>query len=365
MELNDSYNGYEDVMDVLKGFTKDKYLSLSDEFRQEMINQVFYIYRSRNILPYLQYSNKGVKKEIMSCINKDVSIYENVASIKCNHGSSLCRFIFPNLQRVNAGGVSNNSPYDKFMDDHKLKRAIKFCLEHKSVSYPCVPSAIKDGIEMLGGNVATNFSPMRAKWIYEKYVPYGGVIYDFSCGFGGRMLGALSSKNNYRYFGVEPNSETFENLKILGKHIEEATSRRGIYGIKKIGSEIYNESAPDKFADFAFSSPPYFNLEVYSNEDTQCYNKFPLIDNWFSGYVEPTIANIYKILKDDALYAVNIADFNMGNKRVEFVDKWIEISNRMGFELIEVIPMKLELRAGNKNKNSKHEGIYVFKKANK
>ena len=40
---------------------------------------------------------------------------------------------------------------------------------------------------------------MKAKALYEKYCPENGIIYDFACGFGGRMLGALSSKKNFKY----------------------------------------------------------------------------------------------------------------------------------------------------------------------
>ena len=68
-------------------------------------------------------------------------------------------------------------------------------------------------------------------------------------------------------------------------------------------------------------------------------------------------------------YAVNIADFNIGNKRIEYVDKWIEISEEVGFEFIEQITMKLQTRRGNGHKENgqdkvKKEGIFVFKKNN-
>jgi hypothetical protein len=271
--------------------------------------------------------------------------------------------MFPNLYDVECKGVKNNSPYYKFYDDHKLYRAIKFCLDHKSITHPVVPTAIKDGLEMLGGNVATNFSPMKAKAIYEKYCPKGGIIYDYSCGFGGRMLGALTSKNNYKYIGVEPCIETYQSLNKLGKHIEQATNRENIFKIFCKGSEDFQLKA--NTIDFAFSSPPYFNLENYSNEETQCYHKFPELNKWFNGYVRPTIENIYHMLKPNRYYAVNIADFKFGNKNVEFVNQWINISINTGFTFVKEIPMKLQTRRGNGHSDNtfkKQEGIYLFKK---
>lgn len=359
-----SSSGYENVLDSLRNYTKTNYVESSEERKTEIIKEVFEIYRNVNIFPITYYSQAGVSDEIKKCVEKEVSLSGSVLDLKFNQGQSLCRFLFPNMQDVVVKGIENNSPFHKFYDDHKLYRAIKFCLDHKSVEFPVVPSAIKDGLEMLGGGVATNFKSMNAKALYEKYVPEGGVIYDFACGFGGRMLGALSSKNNYKYFGVEPCVDTFNNLNILGNSIELATNRENVFKVFNIGSE--DIAVKSNSADFAFSSPPYFSLEKYSEEETQCYNKFPKINDWFIGYVEPTIRHIYRLLKSDRFYCVNIADFNIGKTRVEYVDKWIQISKACGFEYVEQIHMKLQTRRGNghdeSNTASKKEGIFVFYK---
>ena len=358
-------SGYEDVMDELKSYTKENYLALDEYGKESMIEEIFNIYRSKNIFPITYYNEEGILKEINSCVDKDIKWNENnVLDFKFNQGQSLCRFLFPNMQDVMIKNVKNNSPYYKFHDDTKLKKAIKFCLEHKSVKSPVVPRTIRGGLEMIGGNVATNFKSMNAKALYERYTPKNGIIYDFACGYGGRMLGALTSKNNYKYFGVEPNTETFNNLNKLGSYIEKVTGRKNIFKIYQQGSEDFRTSKGE-YVDFAFSSPPYFNLEVYSNEETQSYIKFPTLNEWFEGYVRDTIKNIYFMLKNDCHYAVNIADFKIGKKEVKFVNEWIRISEEEGFTFVEEIHMKLQNRRGNgngENKRGKKEGIFVFKK---
>jgi len=50
------------------------------------------------------------------------------------------------------------------------------------------------------------------------------------------MLGALSSKNNYTYIAVEPNSDTYYNLLQLGNFIENVTQRKNSFTIYKTGS---------------------------------------------------------------------------------------------------------------------------------
>lgn len=356
--------GYEDVISELKKWNKESFLRESEDTQKEIVESIFNIYRSKNIFPIQYLNNDGVIEEILKCVDKDVEFDGETLNLKFNQGSSVCRFLFPNLSLVECKGVKNNSPYEKFMDDYKLKRAIDFCLRYKSSPSPVTPSGIKDGLEMLGGNVATNFKPMNAKALYEKYVPEGGIIYDFACGFGGRMLGALSSKNNYRYLGVEPNSETYDSLNILGNYIEQATGRDKIFKVYKQGSEDF--MIRENYVDFAFSSPPYFSLEKYSDEETQCYNKFPELELWFEGYVRPTIENIHKMLKPNCYYAVNIADFKVGNKMVKYVDRWIEMSKDVGFIFEKQIFMKLQTRRGEghdeSNLRTKEEGIFVFKK---
>jgi len=357
--------GYEaDILD-LSLWDRESFLAESPESQAEIVDSIFEVYRGRNIFPITYFNHAGALREVRKCIERPVSFSGEVLNPSLNQGGALCRFLFPNLARVDCKGVENNSPYDKFMDDHKLKRAVDFCLRYKNSTAPAMPSGIKDGLEMLGGNVATNFKPMNAKALFEKYCPEGGTIYDFAAGFGGRMLGALSSKQDFKYVAVEPCSDTFENLHKLGALIEEETGRDNIFEVHKLGSEDFRPEQGG-WASFSFSSPPYFSLEGYSSEETQCYIKFPTLSEWFEGYVRPTIKNIYHALEDGAHYAVNIADFNMGSTRVEFVDRWREISEEEGFEFVELISMKLQARRGAGhdviNKKAKQEGILVFNK---
>lgn len=361
--LENCSTGYEDVINILKSYTKDKYTKSSEEEKQAIVNEVFNIYRSKNLFPIQYYNSDGIYAEIQKCIDKEVNFENNILDLKFNQGQSLCRFLFPNIINVVCGN-DKRTLYNKFYDDFLLKRSIMFCLNYKNTNNPITPSSLKDGLEMSGGGVPKNFSPMKAKALYERYCPKNGVIYDYACGFGGRMLGALSSKNNYKYIGVEPCMETYTYLNELGLYIEHVTDRENSFKIYCMGSEDY--LGEENSIDFAFSSPPYFNLEQYSDEITQCYNKFPTLEEWFEGYVKPTIENTYKMLKPNSYYAVNIADFKIGNNKVDFVDKWIEYAVNEGFKYIEQIYMKLQSRRGEghdlDNLRSKKEGIFIFKK---
>ena len=213
------------------------------------------------------------------------------------------------------------------------------------------------------GSAPTNFRPMNAKAVYERFCPEGGVIYDYCTGFGGRMLGALSSKKNFSYVGTDPNTETMYHLHQLADYIEQVTGRENSYELHCCGSEVFR--GPANSVDFAFSSPPYFDLEVYSDEPTQCYNKFPKLKDWLEGYVRETIKNIVHMLKPGAVYAVNIADFTSGGSVVAYVDEWIRISGEEGAPLFDTVYLGVTARAGSKEQAAgelKKENILIFKK---
>lgn len=193
---------------------------------------------------------------------------------------------------------------------------------------------------------------------------HGKVYVTGNCGFGGRMLGALSSDKNYTYIGTDPNTETMYHLHQLGQYIEGVTGRENSYELHCCGSEEF--IGPENSIDFAFSSPPYFNLEVYSDEPTQCYNKYPELEEWLEGYVRQTIKNIKRMLKGGRYYAVNIADFKVGSDReVAYVDEWIRISTEEGMPLFDIVYLGVTARAGSAEQAAgelKKENILIFKK---
>lgn len=375
--------GYEDVMSELRSYTAEEYNGYDEKYKEAkkagneedalkykekmdtIVDRVLDIYRSKNIFPITYYSDLGVYSEIARCLDYEASFNGDTVSCGAGVGSGLCCWLFPNIfDTPSAHDLDKKgaeTQYKKFLSDEYLRRAIKFCFSYKNGSP--VPSAVDGGLRLVG-SAPTNFRPMNAKAIYERFCPKGGTIYDFCCGFGGRLLGALSSKNNYRYVGTDPCTETMYHLHQLGEYIEQVTGRENSYELHCCGSEDFK--GPKNSIDFAFSSPPYFNLEVYSDEETQCYNKFPVLEDWLEGYVRKTIQNIGYMLRPGSVYAVNIADFTIkGKKEVAYVDEWIRLSKEEGMPLYDIVYLGVTARAGTKLQaqgEMKKENILIFKK---
>ena len=353
----DMFTCYESIDDQLSLYTKDRY----DQNPDQITKEVFDLYRSINVVPILYYTEQGLLKEISHFSNiKANSVDSNVIGLGNNQGQSINRFCFPNMMTAEPKGRGSNSLKDRFFNDRKLERAIRLCFEHRSGANLVSPTALRRALELVSGENVQNFKPLNARAIAEDLCPVlWGNVYDYSAGYGGRLLGITTSNLRFNYTAVDPNSETINYLHYLNDCIYDSIGNRG--ELHKTVSEVYEPGN----IDLAFSSPPYFNLEKYCDEPTQCMNQFTTLDEWFEGYVVPTMKNIHKGLRSDGVFATNIADYkSYGNKEYAVVDRWIETAEKLGFKHSGTIKMMLNTRPGVGNDKvagrEKFEGVYVF-----
>ena len=350
---------YESVEQQLNKFTKDSYNKDPDG----TVQQVFDIYRSINVVPIVYYTEQGLIAEIKELANiKANPVKNNILGLGNNQGQGINRFLFPNMMTAEPKGRGSNSLRDRFLDDVKLKRAITICFKHRDGNNLASPTALRRALELVTGENIQNFKSLNARAIVEHLCPImWGNVYDYSAGYGGRILGITTSNMRYNYYGIDPNTETFANLNYLNNLIEEAVGNRG-----HLTCSVSEEFQPEDI-DLAFSSPPYFNLEKYSDEPTQCMVRYTTLDDWFEKYVAPTMQNIYNSLNSDGIFATNIADYkSYGNKEYQVVDRWCELAKKIGFKQHNTIKMMLNTRPGVGNNKTqgreKFEGIYVFGK---
>lgn len=174
-----------------------------------------------------------------------------------------------------------------------------------------------------------NFSPVTARKIYESSMPkFNATIYDYSCGFGARMLGCLASQYNYKYLGTDPNSELFVSLNKFAPFVCDNLDRGRDYDIRCQGSEVFVPEW-ENTVDMSFSSPPYFTMELYSDDEGQSVNKYKEYDAWVKNYVQGTLNNIYRYTKKGGIHAVNLK--NTDGKRM--LEDWCLCALKAGFKL--------------------------------
>lgn len=350
--------GYEDMMDQLNIISQSAFKSLTEEEQDAKVQEVIDIIRTRNVFPVYYFNHKCIIKEIKKVIAKnDVKFSGNTLKTQASQGLLLLDYLFPNLHFVEAGNATDNCMYNRFYDDYKLGK----CLKRHMKAYGKFTN-MRTPFFMYGRffwNTATNFAPMRAKAIFEQFCPKGGVVYDYSCGFGGRMLGCLSSNNNYTYIGCEPCGDTYHNLIQLGNYIEEVTKRKNSFVIHQQCSE--DLQLPKESVDFAFSCPPFYGLERYSEEETQSINRHPKYEDWLEYYVRPTIRNCRDALKTGALYGVDISDICWKNKKYPLVEDWCRIAKEEGLTFVDKYSIVSRARKDDAEA-SNTEHVYIFRK---
>ena len=361
----DVCTGYESVMSRLRELGKDPWARADDVGKQSIQDEVFDIYRSINIVPITYYSLDGCRQQINELATKTKSVKNHQLGVGNNEGLAFGRFWFPNMQDAKWNDNATVSIRARFNHDNKLKRAIKLAYVHRDEGADTViPKNIRRALELVNGGTIQNFKPMNARAVWEYICPvFRGNVLDFSSGYGGRMLGAMTSNLRYNYTGIDPNTRTFQGLEALGELLNEENIGSG-YSMNCRPSEEFDPEPG--FYDAAFSSPPYFNLETYTDEPSQCMNRYTTLDKWFGGYVVPTLEMVHRALADDGIYAVNIADYKNGKEQFQIVDRWKELSEQVGFKYQETIDMILNVRPGVGNnkleKAYKSEGIYIFQK---
>lgn len=357
--------GYETVLPRLRELGKEPWTKADDAGREAIQQEVFDIYRSVGVVPITYFDLDGCRQQVKDLATKTKSVKNSQLGVGNNEGLAFGRFWFPNMQDAKWNDNDTVSIRARFNHDNKLKRAIKLAYVHRDEGEDTViPKNIRRALELVNGGTIQNFKPMNARAVWEHICPvFQGSVLDFSSGYGGRMLGAMTSNLRYHYTGLDPNTRTFQGLKALGELLVEQNLGSG-YSMNCIPSEEFDPESG--FYDAAFSSPPYFNLETYTDEPTQCMNRYRTLDEWFDGYVIDTICMTYKALAQDGIYAVNIADYKNGKQEFKIVDQWIKLAEEHGFRHVETVNMMLNVRPGVGNnrdqKIHKSEGIYIFQK---
>ena len=357
-------NGYESIMPDLAAYTKVDWDRASFADKERIEQEVFDLYRSVNLVPIEYYSFDGCIAAIKDLNSAKPKLLNKTLSVNNREGQDLCRFWFPNMMTATVVGRKNADLRSRFYNDQDLKTAINLCFRYRGASkITASPSNIRTTLALIGGGSIQNFKPLNARAIFEEINPgFFGSVFDYSAGYGGRLLGAATSHLKLSYTGVEPNTETFTGLTALSDLIATHTGFNST--IVNSGSEVELEFENNMF-DGAFSSPPYFNLEKYCDEPTQCMVKFTTLGDWVDGYVVPTCKNLHRILKPDAICAVNLANYTFRKREFTIEEEWKRAAEQTGFELVDTLYIGLVKRPGDGQHkqfvSQKAEPVYLFR----
>jgi hypothetical protein len=155
-------------------------------------------------------------------------------------------------------------------------------------------------------------------------------VLDCSIGWGGRMLGTLAVEGT-TFEGCEPCTATHTGLTEMAAFL--GLSDRVV--LHRGGAEEVLPTLPSKSYDLMLTSPPYFDLEVYSHEDTQSLRKFPTWEAWRDGFLRPVVREVLRCLNDDGVSAWSVK--NLKSYRLQDVVR--EMHQEAGWELVATCGM--------------------------
>ena len=225
--------------------------------------------------------------------------YNKLLKLKITHENSntlignvvLDYFFFP--YRLDTKSRRNTSFYELLKDKEILKKQyfINFNNYHLNKPNYNYLKMMYSFFRLYYGSIS-NFKPSQAIYIYDKFKPTS--VLDFSAGWGGRLLGAMTIPN-LKYIGFDTNIDLKEPYEKMINFLD----------CKDRCKIIFKDSSKIDYSkydyDMVFTSPPYYTLEKYENmPDYKDY------EDWNNNFLIPVISNTYKYLKEGGTYIINI-----------------------------------------------------------
>jgi hypothetical protein len=227
-------------------------------------------------------------------------------------------------------------------------------------------SEIRRMIIMFGGlgNV-TKFRTVTSKAI----VQYFGAkrVFDPCIGWGGRMLGALSA--GAEYIGCEPDKKTARGLRqMMTDKAIPVGARSRVRIIELPVEKVLNllKTQGEQPFDMILTSPPYFNLEVYTSGD-QSIQSYPTWDEWVKEWLAPVILGSIALLREGGTSCWSVKNFK-SDKAYALADEVKKIHKDAGWNLVKTVTMSGSGRPGGKRINngkearSSEEETFCFQK---
>jgi predicted RNA methylase len=293
-----------------KHITREEY----NDIIPKIVNELF----NAGVFKTLEYFNKDIDiRKIYEKLKKDKVDINNISAQKTSGSNKIIRKHQKYFYDVkNHNGESINSLWTI----EKLTNAFRL-LDKPNVT---VNSQISELFKKIKYNPITIYSPIMTKKILEELDCR--TVLDPCIGWGGRMVGTTCLGSSH-YTGCEPCTTTFQGLE---KIKNELNLESQVYLINKPVEEVLDNELSNMVFDCCLTSPPYYNLEIYSDEDTQSFKKFPTYESWLENFIDPIIKYVSKHCIKFSCWSVKNFETD---REYEFQKNVVEIHEKYGWML--------------------------------
>lgn len=312
------------VRNSLRDLTDEEFETLLPQLAKELEDVSF----------YTNYSDIELKTDWMKLVSWNADVTSMASTQRL--GMKLCEHFFPNFYDIED---KKGNSFKSLWTAKNLEKVLRW--NRKSHSTPYL-SELKRGIYFnFGLPKSTMYRPQMAKMVVANF---GGVtVFDPCAGWGGRMLGSIAAGAE-SYTAFEPNTQTYENLlrliDFLGiqdkvRIYKDSALNMNQYGIENI--------------DVVLTSPPYFDLEVYTHEDTQSITGCTSYQMWVDKFLEPLITKAISTLKPTGWSCWNV--HNVG--KMKMIDDVARIHTQ--FPTKKIFSVMSSRRQANQTVSTKNE----------
>jgi hypothetical protein len=336
---------------------KNALKDLSDQEFEELLPILATELENHGIL-YEIYSDEEILKDWKSLCKKLLPKDTNISATSIG-GMKIMRKHMRHFHDVaNYKGISIKSLWKK----ENLEKALRFNRAQHSTPYA---SEIIRSLSFTNGlGKVTMYRPLMARNV----VSYFGAtsVLDVCAGWGGRMIGTKSlddtkshgyENTKISYTGIDPCIKTYQGLCAIRDELK----LHEVTLINKPAEIALQEMPEDLKFDIALTSPPYFNLEIYSDEESQSTKSGPDYQSWIHKFLKPVILNIMKRVKYSCWSVKNFKT----DKKYNLLDDIIQIHSENGWQQMDVtFTMSNSKRPGTNSTTQKktEEITYVFAK---
>lgn len=210
-------------------------------------------------------------------------------------------------------------------------------------------SWIRRAVFMNAGIANSSFyRPHFALQLIRQHGSTQGVLYDPCAGWGGRMLGTVAA--GWNYHACEPNPDTHANLIEMIQFV----SAQNHACVRNQPAESFDVGTVGP-VDIVLTSPPYFNLEVYTSHSDQSYHRHPTYRDWSDHWLRPLIQHGLANLRLSGISAWNVMNF----KNHDLVQDVIDAHSQQGWHLVDTLGFRSPLNNIRKLKNK--DVTYIFR----
>lgn len=276
-------------------------------------------------------------KKMLCCVDDNGVIHPY--SVR---GTTACASFFPNRYDARVGHAP--SVREAWDDDVMLRKAIRLQLDS---GHPTTPERIVKALVFFC-RCPSVFRPAVAKYVYQTYCPSGGVTWDPCAGYGGRLMGAQAAGVG-RYIATDVEPLTAQG----NKRLAEALGYGDRVEIHEARAESFDPGVP---LDLVFTSPPYFDLEVYGSESKKAARDYGSASGWVRHFLTPVISTAFKRLKEGGHLALNLPFRPVGGLRLDLAAE--KVAEEAGFEALPSVYLPLR----SKTKSGKKEPVLIWHK---